>query len=105
MEQRCSLKVFQFALYQLRRTEAAGAAEGGASVSVIELWSEVVSWFVARERIEEVMSPQERQRSIVDGVLAFLGWWVGSPGTLCSWKWLDSSHSARVWLAGDVRAV
>jgi hypothetical protein len=48
-------------------------AEGRASVTVMELWSEVVSWSVARERIEALMFPRERQRSIVDGVLPFLG--------------------------------
>jgi len=69
---------------QLRRTAAGGRAEGRASVTVIELWSEVVSWFVASEMMELVMSPRERQRSIVDSVVPFLGWWVGNPGSLCS---------------------
>jgi len=53
-------------------------------VTVMELWSEVVLWFVASEMMELVMPPRERQRSIVDGVVPFLGWWVGNPGLLCS---------------------
>jgi hypothetical protein len=68
-----SLKVSQFALCQLRRTVGGGAAEGRANVTVIELWSEVVSWFTASGRIELVIFPRDRQRSIVDGVLPFLG--------------------------------
>jgi hypothetical protein len=47
--------------------------EGRASVTVMELWSEVVSWLVASDMIEVEMSPRERQRSIVDGVLPFRG--------------------------------
>ena len=79
--------------------------EGRASVTVMALWSEVVSWSVASKRIEVVTSPREKQRSIVDGVLPFLGWWVDSPGTLCSWELLDSNQSARLWLAADVPVV
>jgi len=72
VEQICSSKVCQFALAQLHRTVAGGRAEGSASVTVMELWSEVVSWFVASEMMELVMPPQERRRSIVDGVVPFL---------------------------------
>jgi len=51
------------------------------------------------------MSPLERYRLMVNGVPPFLGWWVGSPGSLCHWMLFDSSHSARWWLAGEVCAV
>ena len=73
MERTCSRKVSQFAFCQLRRTGTEEGAEGSASVMVMELWAEVVSWSVASERIVAVISPRERQRSIVDGVLPFLG--------------------------------
>jgi hypothetical protein len=50
-----------------------GVEEERASETVMELWSEVVSWLVASERIELVIFPRERHRSIVDGVPPFLG--------------------------------
>jgi len=73
MERIYSLKVSQFALCQFRLTGTGEVAEGRANVTVTELWSEVVPWSIARARIEMVISPRERQRSIVDGVLPFLG--------------------------------
>jgi hypothetical protein len=86
-ERMCSPKVAQLVLCQLRRVGAVevgvvGIGDRRVRVIVIELWSDVVSWFVASDCMEVVMAPRERQRSIVDGVLPFLGWWVASPGSL-----------------------
>jgi hypothetical protein len=46
---------------------------------VIALRSEVVSWLTASDRIDCVIGPRERHRSMVDGWPPFLGWWVGVP--------------------------
>src|SRR5258706_4598668 len=44
---------------------------------VRELWSDVVSWLMAILRIDLVMVPRERQWWMVEGLLLFLGWWMG----------------------------
>jgi hypothetical protein len=72
--------------------------------AVRELWSDVVSWLMATLRIDLVMVPRERQRSMVEGLLPFLGWWVGTPGLLWRQKLLVSSQPTIVCAAREVRA-
>ena len=74
-------------------------------MAVRELWSEVVLSLIARGRVHLVVSPQVRHRLMVEGLLLFLGWWVGIAGSFCRWKLLCSSQCMMVWLAGEVRAV
>jgi len=42
---------------------------------------------------------------MVEGLLPFLGWWVGIAGLFWRWKLLCSSQCAMAWLAGEVQAV
>jgi len=74
-------------------------------VRVRELWSEVVSLSIASVRADLVVSPWVRHRSMVEGLLPFLGWWVGIAGLFRRWKLLCSSQCTMAWLAGEVRAV
>ena len=53
---------------------------GNDRVRVRELCSEVVSSSIASERADLVVSPWVRHRSMVEGLLPFLRWWVGIDG-------------------------
>jgi len=72
---------------------------------VRELWSEVVSSSIARERVLLVVSPRVRLRSMVEGLLPFLGWWVWITGSFWRWKLLCLNQCAMAWLMGEVQAV
>jgi hypothetical protein len=54
--------------------------EGRDREMVRALWSEVVSWSMASDRIDCVTDPRERHKSMVVGCPPFLGWCVGIPG-------------------------
>ena len=87
------MKAGQSALFQFRRGLSLflGVSTGRVRVMVTELWSEVVSWSMASARMSLPMYPLERQRSIVDGLVPFLGWCVGSAILLWRWKsWVSS---------------
>ena len=99
------VKAFQSALCQTRRRGMVGGEEGRERVMVIELWSEVVSWSMASARIDWVIEPREKHRSMVEGLPPFHGWWVGIPGLLWRWKLLFSSQSTIEWVAAEVRAL
>jgi len=78
---------------------------GNVRVRVRELWSEVVSSLIASERADLVVSLWVSHRSMVEGLLPFLGWWVGIAGLFWRWKLLCSSQCAMAWPAGEMRAV
>ena len=82
-----------------------GFSIGRVRVMVTELWSVVVSWLMARARMSLLMFPLERQRSIIDGLVPFLGWCDGSAIFLWRWKSWVSSQSAMVWEARDILIV
>src|SRR3978361_1166683 len=79
------VKAFQSALCQTRRRGIVGGEEGRERVMVIELWSEVVSWSMASARIDWVIEPREKHRSMVEGLPPFRGWWGGFTGMLAVW--------------------
>jgi hypothetical protein len=78
-------KAFQSALCQARLCSwgvFGEGEEGREREMVIELWSEVVLWSIASASIDWVIDPQEKHRSMVEGMPPFRGWWVGIPGLL-----------------------
>jgi len=65
----------------------------------------VLSSSIARERVHLVISPQVRYMSMVEGLLPFLGWWVGIAGSFWRWKLLCSSQCTMAWLVGKVQVM
>jgi len=71
------VKLFQSALRQECWAFRGAVFEGRERAVVRELWSETVSWSIARVRTNCVVLPLERHRSMVEGCPPFWGWWVG----------------------------
>jgi len=95
----------QSALRQHRRGTVGAIGVGSDRTTVTALWSQVVSWSTARDKMDCVVEPRERHKSMVEGCPPFLGWCVGIAGSFWRWKLLSSSQFAIVWLPREIRAV
>jgi len=60
---------------------------------------------MASVRMDCVVDPREKQKSIVEGRSPFLRWCVGIAGSFWRWKLLSTSQFAIIWLLREIRAV